>query len=877
MIRDLLLVHHSHTDIGYTHPQPVVMELQRRYIDAALDLSEETADWPDGSRFKWTCEVTGTTLDWWQHASKVQQQRFLDAVGRGQLEVAALGWNMTPLMDHQMLLEVLDAVAFFRSQGIPVKSAMNSDVNGLPWGTVEALLDHGITGLSMAINEHFGYAVQPRPGAFRWESPSGRNLLVWNGFIYGVTVEQMVKIPVSHSAAAEALPRYLQQWEERGYPYTFMMMQATNVPWHDNAPPNPALAPFVRRWNADGHEVRLHIVTLSEVFDRLRREAPETVTTLRGDWTDWWNFGSGSTARETTLALEGQRALREAEQLQAWPGVTLPRQEELLERARHSLALYAEHTWGADRSVWKHTSPETHIQKGLKLATALEGLSLARMLRRDGLERLATDAGGESLTALFYNPLPHPVSRILRVPLFDRNASRGLANLAGEDGNLQHRQDVLFSDYSSAVTMPWLLHESEAKWVGPLALPALGYATWPYAELPAAQGELHADDDSIGNTRLRLRFDRAAGGVSSLLLDGREFVRPTSRWRLGQPVLETPSGGKRSDIFGPPDYRAPNMVHRLWHPDWQAVHSGPRVLASHVRSTMGCAEYVQLLELPSGDRITNHYRLFPGEPSLELETVVDKAPLSSPHALYLAFPIALDAGARCHFETAGAIVELDREQLPYSARHYLTTQRFIRLQDDGGGLTVACPDAPLWQVGGFSFGRHRDGVVDRANAMLAAWLTNNYWDTNFQADQSGELRFRFRIIPHVPQDVAESATAALAFAVPPQLHIYKERGPRQFSERSLFDLDLSGAFLTGIEATAEATLLYFLNPTDTSRTLTIGPGRLVPTGARITNLAGTPGERIPCTDGYVAFTLGPRAWTALTIEHHMTTLEPPAR
>ena len=40
MINEILFVHHSHTDIGYTHPQPVVFELHRRFIDEALDIAD---------------------------------------------------------------------------------------------------------------------------------------------------------------------------------------------------------------------------------------------------------------------------------------------------------------------------------------------------------------------------------------------------------------------------------------------------------------------------------------------------------------------------------------------------------------------------------------------------------------------------------------------------------------------------------------------------------------------------------------------------------------------------------------------------------------------------------------------------------------------
>jgi len=864
MIEEILFVHHSHTDIGYTHPQPVVMELQRRFIDQALDLSEHTADWPEECRFRWTCEVTGITLDWWRHAENIQRERFLKAVERRQFEVAGLRWNMTPLMDHHMILEVLAPIKFFRSLGIPIRSAMNSDVNGLPWGVVDALLDHGVEGLSMAINEYFGHALRPWPQGFYWESPSGRKLLSYNGFIYGITVDRHIKVPIDEAEAQRAIPAYLEMWEGRGYPYPFLMMQATNTPMHDNGAPNLQLCTFIRRWNDAGHPIRLRIATLSEFFEQLRQQPPETLPTLRGDWSDWWNFGSGSTAADTSIGLAAQRALREAQQLEAWPLPTITaRQEQLFEAAGRATTLYAEHTWGAERSIRLPHSLETHLQKTLKLALASEGYSLARMLRRDGLERLARHAGGDQPHGLFWNPLPYPVERILQLPkpseegADDAWLGQDLETAMKADANTLQRQDALFSDLSEDLT----------RWVGPVKIPALGYLAKPLRSFQTARGELHADNAEIGNERLRLRFDEARGGVTSLQLDGHEYVGKSGEgWSFALPVLEHPASNQRDEIFGPIDFDSPDWFEG-WHPDWQAVRQGPTELleAGH-RQREGCIEYRQVMRLSSGDTVTNSYRVFPRETGIELISEIHKQALEDPHALYLAFPLEPGNDATCHFETAGAVVELEREQLPYSNQHFVTTQRWISLQGDQRGLSVACPDAPLWQVGGFTFGRHENGRVPRPESSLIAWLTNNYWVTNFQADQAGLLRFRFHLVPHPHQELAESIRTVLPFTVPPQLHIYRNRGPKKNSGGQLLDLDLAGAVLTGLEQDDQATLLYLLNPKDEPLIIRIAPGILTPRSVWRLNLSGTPGEALSCQDGCLKLVLPPRSWTGLKVE-----------
>jgi len=177
-INELLLLHHSHTDIGYTHSQPVVWELHRRFIDEAIDYCEQTSAWPEPSRMRWTCEVTATLEHWQKHASPEQIARFRRLVANGQMGAGAMFLNGTPLSNSEQLARSLKPVRALReSLGLPLKVAIAHDINGLPWPITQLLRDAGIEMLIMGINVYYGGYPAPRPRAFRWQGSDGRERL----------------------------------------------------------------------------------------------------------------------------------------------------------------------------------------------------------------------------------------------------------------------------------------------------------------------------------------------------------------------------------------------------------------------------------------------------------------------------------------------------------------------------------------------------------------------------------------------------------------------------------------------------------------------------------------------------------------------------
>ena len=433
-IDTIYLVHHTHTDLGYTHDPVTVWEMHRRFLDAAIDAAERDLQrCPDGAAdaFKWTVETTAPLLHWLEHAPDAQIERLKTVAAAGRIEVTAMFAHLTPLASPAVYADSLRPLERLRRDyGFVIRHAMTCDVNGHNWPLVDALLDAGIEGFALSSNDYCGGHPPGRPCIFRWEAPSGRKLLTLNAWHYHTGNYAGIG-PFPIDGFKKHWPILRAKLDHANWPWPFALLQVTHQ-FGDNGSADYTLPDFVRRWNAtrtDG-EPELRLATPAQFWSAVHQSDAvpiEDLPTRRGDWSDYWNFGAGSAAREVAVSRENEARLLAGDQLHAWlrplgvyqsppddipgrtPGPLLSRSTDFRERGWHLLQVWNEHTFDADSSQHSPEGEDTYAQWYQKANACYEARSLSAMYQRDGIAELSLQVPREEGDALLlYNPLPWP-------------------------------------------------------------------------------------------------------------------------------------------------------------------------------------------------------------------------------------------------------------------------------------------------------------------------------------------------------------------------------------------------------------------------------------------------------------------------------------
>ncbi len=94
-IKTVYVVHHSHTDIGYTDLQERVIDTQKNYIASVLDIMAR----PENADFRWNCETLFCVEEFFKSASEGQKKALLRLAAEGKIGLSANYLNFTDLLE----------------------------------------------------------------------------------------------------------------------------------------------------------------------------------------------------------------------------------------------------------------------------------------------------------------------------------------------------------------------------------------------------------------------------------------------------------------------------------------------------------------------------------------------------------------------------------------------------------------------------------------------------------------------------------------------------------------------------------------------------------------------------------------------------------
>ena len=125
---------------------------------------------------------------------------------------------------------------------------------------------------------------------------------------------------------------------------------------------------------------------------------------------------------------------------------------------------------------------------------------------------------------------------------------------------------------------------------------------------------------------------------------------------------------------------------------------------------------------------------------------VYKKKIRTKEGVHFAFPFNVPDGVM-RMDIPWAVVRPEDDQLPGSCKNWFTVQRWVDVSNDKYGITWATLDAPLVEVGSITAETPWIKTL-KPSQTLFSYVMNNYWHTNYKADQEGSTAFRYVLRPH---------------------------------------------------------------------------------------------------------------------------------
>lgn len=725
---NIYLVQHTHTDIGYTKPQTEILTEHLRYIDYVVEYCEQTENYPDDAKFRWTCEASWATKEYLKNRPAEQIAKLKKYVDNGQIEITGMFFNMSEIWDESSVKTFLAPIKEFKELGIPVRTAMQNDVNGAAWCLADHMPDLGVEYLWMGEHGHRALIPFDKPTVFNWESPSGKPMMAFRADHYNTGNFWGVENgDINNPVMCDRIFEHLTSLEDRNYPFNTVAVQYSGY-FTDNSPPSTKICDLVKEWNETYASPKLRSALPVDFMDYIKNNYSGQIESYREAYPDWWTDGFGTAARETAasrtthadmITIEGMLAMARAK------GGRIPEHVPgEVRRIHENLLFYDEHTFGSHESIHNPMSENTMVQWAEKSSYVWEGLKSAQMLYETSIGLLQQDLyRGARPTVTFFNTLAWPRTSIQTVYIDYEVIPRD-------------REFKIVDENGKALKVQAAHSRSEGRYYAILAedVPAMGYKTY---EIVVANTDIEPlpatvlEQNIMENEYYRITVNPSVGSITSLIdkTTGQEMADSGSEWDLGQVIFEKPENRRQMELYKFTDYTRVGMSDcRI-----TGGYNGPIYQSLLMESKLPGIEedYGVKVEL----------RLYHNSKRIELEYSLRRLPEMTPGGIYVAFPFKLD-GAKLAYDVQGGVVYPGENQLTGTTTEWYTVQNFVSARNDKSQYIMGTRQLPLYQLGGMMDGPFQyEKTYEKPHVF--SWVMNNYWVTNFRASQEGQFGWSY--------------------------------------------------------------------------------------------------------------------------------------
>ena len=740
----IYFVPHAHLDIGYTDYQAKVAELQSRNIDKLLEFL------PANPGMRFSLDGSWVVQNYFATRSQATQKQFLQYVHEGKIGVPAQYANL--MTGYPSLEELIRSFTYsnklHRADSVPFDYANMTDVPSITWSYPSVLHAAGIKYFAEATNVDRGPSVLfgrwNEKSPFWREGPDGSRVLMAQTRQYS-QLWFVCELPPQVGACRQGLPAFLQQFASPEYKPDAVLMYGSQL---ENTDARLSEPEFLRKWSATYAYPKFILSTFPDYFRYIEGKYGSQLATVNGDAGPYWEDGEASDAANTATDRNSQSRALAAEEMSTIsrylnPSLGVP--EEQLNRIWKNLLLFGEHTWTSWDSVSRPDSQEAVGQLAAKDEYAAESQQAVNAMAKSSLSQIANQIHMPSSSLVVFNSLSWSRSGLVEI---DLDTNKTLAEYGG-------KAPVSFE----------ILHEGPGyRHVRFLArdVPAMGFKCYSVvaqnssAKPPSTtMKESTTATDMIENVYYRVQADPVSGAVKSILDKdaNRELVDTRSPYKFNQYVYVQGGGNSPTQIV--------YMRKSLPFAELKVTPAGDGRVVGVKKTPFG-----QVLTLESKGvhtpQIRSEILLYDAEKKIEFVNHVTKDSVREKEAVYFAFPVAA-AKPSFEYEIQNGWVDPAKDMIRGAGLEWFSVQHWVKASSPSVDVAIVPVDAPLVTLGDINRGRWPETFEPKSSTIFS-YIFNNYWHTNFRAEQGGQTTFRYVMTTGVqlaPAELSRFGRAAM--------------------------------------------------------------------------------------------------------------------